>query len=404
MKIKLLLLCLLYAGFVSCGGNRSQENRSEQDIADHGEEVHDLSHEGHDHASEDHDHSHEGLIELSPEAMAAAGITTAPATTRPFSKAIPAIGEIVPMQGDRVTVTAKSEGFVLFGAKRMLPGTPVGLDEKVMALSSEGITRDNYREAVMQAEIAYNQAQSLYQRNQKLYDERLIPITDLQESEAAFRTAELRYENLRAGMEEDGLRVASPVAGTITEMLVSEGQFVAIGEPLFTVSKNREVLLRAEVSPEYRADLSQVVSANFRTSASEPFRSVVDLGGRLISVGQSVESGSRLIPIYFSLPYSADYPAGVYAEIYILSGSRESLVLPKEAIVEDFGHYFVYLFDQHGYRRQDVSLGGSDGLFTEIRSGIRPGDRVVVTGATRLKLVERLGELGAEAAHAGHSH
>lgn len=421
MKINILLVCLLYAGFVSCGQNNS--NNDTHDHSDHDHSAHDHnhdSHEGHDHENCDHDHSsntlsslfqtssghsHDNLIELSVEAANAAGITTAKAEIKPFSNIIPAIGEILPMQGDVVTVTARNEGFVVFDAKRILSGTPVGNAEKVMVISTQGVTQDSYTETVLQAEIAYNNAKQAFERNQELYKDQLVTLADLQNSEAAYKTAELRHNNLRAGFEKDGLRVSSPTSGYITDVLVNEGDYVTLGQPLFTVSKNRNVILRAEVSPQYMAQLPKVVSANFRTSASGPFYSVSELGGKVTSYGRSIESTSLLVPVYFSLPYNADYPAGSYAEIKLLTNEAGShIILPTTAIIEDFGHFFVYVADEHGYERRDIQIGGNDGIQIEILSGIDEGENVVVTGATRLKLVERLGSLGAEAAHAGHSH
>ena len=428
MKIKIIFIALLYMGLMSCGQSNSNQNHGHDHAGhDHSHEGHNLDHteEDHDHADCNHGHSHEShehaslesaaasthdhdeLIELCPETAKAAGITTTRAESKSFQKIIPAIGEILPMQGDVVTVTAKNEGFVVFDAKRVLSGTPVGNGEKVMVITSKGITQDNYSETVLQAEITYNNAKQAYERNQELHKDQLVTLTNLQNSEAAFKAAELRYNNLRAGFEKDGLRVISPTGGFVTDMLVGEGDYVSIGQPLFTVSKNRNVMLRAEVSPQYMGDLPKVVSAHFRTSASGPFHSTAELGGKITSYGRSVESGSLLVPVYFSIPYSADYPAGSYAEIRLLaenSHGHDHVVLPKEAIVEDFGHYFVYVSDEHGYERRDVRIGGSDGIHTEILSGITEGEEIVVTGATRLKLIERLGSLGAEAAHAGHSH
>ena len=413
MKIKIVFFAVLYAGFVSCGQNN---NNHTHDHSDHDHSAHDHNHEshdGHDHSSNSlsalfstsSGHSHDNLIELSDEAAKAAGITTGKAETKPFSTVIPAIGEILPMQGDVITVTARNEGFVVFDAKRILSGTPVGQAEKVMVISTQGITQDSYTETVLQAEISYNNNKQAFERNQELYKDQLVTLTELQNSEAALKTAELRYNNLRAGFEKDGLRVSSPTSGYITDVLVNEGDYVSLGQPLFTVSKNRHVILRAEVSPQYMYQLPKVVSANFRTSASGPFYSVSELGGKVTSYGRSIESTSLLVPVYFSLPYSADYPAGSYAEIKLLTHQEHNhIILPATAIVEDFGHFFVYVADEHGYERRDVQIGGNDGIQVAILSGIEEGENVVVTGATRLKLVERLGSLGAEAAHAGHSH
>jgi len=445
MKTRILFICLIYAGFVSCG---QQNNHSQPETPHvHANCSHDYSHEGHshdghdhghdhsadqkqhshdhddhtncDHSHADHDHNHghshspagspshdhDDLIEICPETAKAAGITTAQVTRKPFAQVIPAIGEILPMQGDIVTVTAKNEGFVLLDSKRVFSGTAVRSGEKVMVITTQGITQDNYTETLLQAEIAYNNTRQAYERNRELYRDKLVTLTELQNSEAEFKAAELRYNNLRTGFEKDGLRVTAPTSGYVTEMLVNEGDFVSLGKPLFTVSRNRDVVLRAEVSPQYMSLLPKVVSANFRTSASGAFYSVTDLGGKITSYGRSVESSSLLVPVYFSIPYSPEYPAGSYAEIKLLTADGNNyIVIPKEAIIEDFGHYFVYVADEHGYERRDIRIGGSNGIDTQVISGLTEGEEIVVTGANRVKLVERLGALGAEAAHAGHSH
>lgn len=413
MKIKIILLCLLYSGLVSCGQNRAND--------DHDHSGHDHSHtedhvhnhdSDHEHTADEHGaateeagHSHDELIELCPDRAREIGITTGKAETALFSAVIPATGEILPMQGDLVTVTAKNEGFVVFSTKNIVSGATVGSGERILVITGSGITQNNYDETVLQAKITLDKAREQYERISGLFQDRLSTQTELRNSEAEFRAAELRYNNLIRGFENGGLRVTSPISGFVTDYYVKEGDFVQLGQPLFTISKNRNVMLKAEVSPEYLTRLPYVESANFRTSASGPFHSIKELGGRVASYGRSVDPQSLLVPVYFSLPYRTEFAAGSYAEIrLVLTEGDSRIVVPNEAIVEDFGFYFVYTADEHGYERRDVRIGGTDGIRTEILSGIREDEEIVMTGAARLKLIERLGSLGAEAAHAGHSH
>ncbi|MDR2937004.1 MAG: HlyD family efflux transporter periplasmic adaptor subunit, partial [Rikenellaceae bacterium] len=227
----------------------------------------------------------------------------------------------------------------------------------------------------------------------------------LQQSETDCRSAELRLNNLKKDFQGGALRVTSPQAGYVTEVFVNQGDFVTIGQPLFTVSKNRNVVLRAEVSPQYAAKLSQVVSANFRTSAGADFISVRELGGNVISYGRQIDPQSHLIPFYFSVPYRTDFVAGSFAEVkLVMRDGALQIVVPKEALVEDFGLFFVYTKDDHGFEKREVVPSGSDGRRVAISRGIAEGEEIVAQGAPRLKLIERLGSLGAEAAHSGHSH
>lgn len=76
------------------------------------------------------------------------------------------------------------------------------------------------------------------------------------------------------------------------------------------------------------------------------------------------------------------------------------LAVSSEAITESQGIYFVYV--QHSadtYRKVEVTLGASDGMRTEILSGLHPGDKVVTRGATLVRLAAN-----ATAVPEGHSH
>lgn len=374
---------------------------------------HNHAHEGHDHADEtkndqainisrDHDHD---IIELCPEAAKEAGITTAKAEKQPFFRTIPSTGVILPMNGEIISVTAKNPGFIMLDLKKILSGMRITSGEKIMVITGRGITDSNYEEQVLQADITYGNARQAYERNKALRGEKLVTDGDFLESEAAFRSAELRRNNLRKGFEQGGIRVSSPITGFVTEVMVNEGDYVETGQTLFTVAKNNNVTLRADVSPAYATLIPKISSANFRTAASADFVSVKDSGGKLISSGSSIDPETMMVPVYLSVPYNSAYMPGAFAQVnLILDEGGETIVLPKSAVIEDFGHYFVYVAEERGYEKRDIGIGGSDGINISVTSGIKEGEEVVINGATRLKLVERLGSMGEEAAHAGHSH
>ena len=63
------------------------------------------------------------------------------------------------------------------------------------------------------------------------------------------------------------------------------------------------------------------------------------------------------------------------------------IALPRTAITEQQGLYFVYIqIDEEGYRRQEVTLGADDGVNVQILSGVKAGDPVVTQGAYQIRL------------------
>lgn len=58
---------------------------------------------------------------------------------------------------------------------------------------------------------------------------------------------------------------------------------------------------------------------------------------------------------------------------------EKALVVPYEAVVEKDGKRVVYVVENDTAREKKVETGLDIGLYTEIRSGLKEGDRVVVS-------------------------
>ena len=78
------------------------------------------------------------------------------------------------------------------------------------------------------------------------------------------------------------------------------------------------------------------------------------------------------------------------------------LSVPNEAIVEEMGSYFLFVkVHNEEYAQRLVTLGSTDGLRTEISSGLHAGEVVVAKGASMVRLTQNSAALDP---HAGHVH
>ena len=87
-------------------------------------------------------------------------------------------------------------------------------------------------------------------------------------------------------------------------------------------------------------------------------------------------------------------------EAWLLASPREGVItLPKSAIVEDGGLYYVYE-EVHPsvFRKHEVTVGATDGSRVEITSGLHGGERIAMSGALRIKMA------GMGSAIPAHSH
>jgi multidrug efflux pump subunit AcrA (membrane-fusion protein) len=95
--------------------------------------------------------------------------------------------------------------------------------------------------------------------------------------------------------------------------------------------------------------------------------------------------------------------SGSFVTLYITTRSdRQALLISNQGIVEEMGNYFVYVqLTPEYFEKREVTIGQTDGIRTEILSGLNGTERVVTRGATLVKITQSSGHLDAES---GHQH
>ena len=389
---------------------------SEEIHEGHSHDGHVHDHEGHEHgahenhAGHDHSgHSHEGDIHsegegspdeiiLSAESAAAAGVKAETIMPGKFRSVLEVSGRIMPAPGNESTVVANVPGVVSFAAP-LVEGSRVNEGSPMFTISSSNLQDGD---PVKRARIAYETAQKEYERAAKLVEDNIVSRQEYEAAKGRYETARLTYEALAADGSGNGTAVKSPASGYVESCLVKEGDYVSVGTPLATVLSGNSMYLKADVSERYLSRLPGVKSANFRLSYSDKVFSTAGLDGRLLGYGRSTDETNAYIPVTFAINASDDILAGAYAQIWLLSEERDGVIsLPVEAITEEQGHNFVYIqLDPTCYKKQEVTLGATDGNRYEILSGLNGGETVVTHGAIHVKLASASNAIPAHS----HSH
>ena len=87
---------------------------------------------------------------------------------------------------------------------------------------------------------------------------------------------------------------------------MKEGDYVTIGQPLVSITQNRRLFLRAEVSEKYYPSLRTIGSANFKTPYDNKVYELKELNGRLLSFGKSAGENSFYVPVTFEFDNKGD--------------------------------------------------------------------------------------------------
>ena len=328
---------------------------------------------------------------------------TEEAVLEPFGQVIRATSRVQPSQEEVFTVSALTDGVVSIGAKALVEGREVHKGETLCIVKGSGTADENLATKYARAEADYNFARNEYERKKALASDRIVSESELRQAEAAFEIAKAVFENLKGNFDASGQSAKSPIEGFVTSVTVSNGQFVRAGDPIATVSRSRSLLVVAEIQPRYSACLKDICGATFKDMDSRRIWTLDELGGKVVSYGKSVSSDSPLIPVTFSVPNKGGFIPGSFLQTRIITRSETpAITLPTTSLIEEQGNYFVYRqLTPEYFEKTPVTIGASDGLRTEIRSGLSAGERVVSKGAMFVKLAQASGALDP---HAGHNH
>jgi len=321
---------------------------------------------------------------------------------RDFANVIKTGGQLLSAPGDEMIVTAKASGVVVFSGKNAIVGSAVNSGSRLFTISGGDITQGNLDAAVQESKANFLKAKTDFERSKDLNADKIISDREFQQVKLQYDNARLSYNTIAKNYTSKGLNILSPMTGFIKSIMVTEGQFVQSGTPLATISKNKKLLLQANVSQNDFNKMSAITSANFKSAETGKIFNTSELNGKMISYGRSALANSPFIPITFEIDNTTQLISGSGVEVYLKSTViPDALVVPVSALVEEQGNFYVYVqTGGESFQKREVKLGGSDGLNVQILSGIDQNERVVTKGAYQIKLATASGSLPAH----GHEH
>ncbi|HTQ81250.1 MAG TPA: efflux RND transporter periplasmic adaptor subunit, partial [Thermoanaerobaculia bacterium] len=234
-------------------------------------------------------------------------------------------------------------------------------------------------------------------RSEQLFEHGAAPRKDLDAALADRERAAVESERAKRRLQLLGGRLGqvdqryilkSPVAGVVVDRAVNPGLEVRTDSqtPLFTISDPRHLWVYLDLAEKDIAHVRPGMVFTLTTSAypGRTFSGTVDV------VGSSLDPATRTVRARGSV---ANPGLLLKAEMYVdidLSdpGSRPGVAVPSAAVVSAGDRRYVFVEERKGrFRRQPVTPGPERSGRTEILSGLRPGERVVVEGGLLLQSV-----------------
>jgi membrane fusion protein (multidrug efflux system) len=303
------------------------------------------------------------------------------------------VGELAPWR--QVTVAAETTGAV-----RKLY-VDVGDDVKSGArLARLDASRSGYNLKAVhaqreQARLGLAKAKRDLARAKRLVKRGALSVAAL---ESAAANERIFRERLKAAEAQQGLtsrqlrdsRVRAPFAGRVAVKHVELGAFVAAGRPVITLVE----VSRLKVKVGFPLSSLEVAKRGTTCRITLPELKNRVLAAKIERVGTMADPRSRRLPVELAIDNAKKrLKPGLTAIVRCPVGAkRTALVIPQEAVVEQFQIPYVFVVEKTQAIKRRVVLAKSDAgdprsratqapsAELEVRSGLRAGEKLVVVG------------------------
>ncbi|WP_375582679.1 efflux RND transporter periplasmic adaptor subunit [Cyclobacterium xiamenense] len=183
------------------------------------------------------------------------------------------------------------------------------------------------------------------------------------------------------------LPVRSPISGYVTEVVVSQGAYLTPSQLAVSIVNTDHIHLEMNVFEKDLAKISVGQPMRFRVQDDSDW----EYEAAVYLINRTVDPENRTAGMHGHLldeTMAQKLRPGMYVEAEVYTSSEERWALPKDAVVDIEGRYYVLLLQQKtdtGYRfvKQEVKTGLSNTGYLEILSGsgLDESNEILFSGA-----------------------
>ena len=300
-----------------------------------------------------------------------------------------------------VEIRPKASGFITRVCVK--EGQAVGVGQLLFVIDNE-----TYQAAVRQAQASVNTATAqcntaklTYENNQKLFEQNVIGQYELESAKNAYASAQAQLSLAKATLASAKEQlsfcfVKSPAAGVIASLPYKVGAMVSASSvpALTTVSNISSMEVYFSMTEKDMLELSKTAGGTQAAINAIPPVKLQLADGTVYGHEGKVTKASGVIDASTgSVQLIAHFPnperllkSGGSGSIVISKNDNSAIIIPQSCVSEVQDKKFVYVLGKDNkVKYTEITVDPqTDGLNFIVRSGLKPGDKYVTNGITKL--------------------
>ncbi len=236
--------------------------------------------------------------------------------------------------------------------------------------------------ASQQANLAY--AKQQYERTSSLYKAGVVSKQEIDQAKAALDAAQAQVQALQASVQQEMVqlhyyKVSAPTSGVVGDIPVRVGDRVTTSTELTTVDKPGDLEAYIYVPIERSSDLKMNLPVE-----------LVDAQGNLLGktridfISPQVDNSTQTVLAKAPVPSNDKFRNSQFIRARIIWGTQDHPLVPVVAVSRIGGQFFAFVAESQGGKtvahQKALQVGQTVGNDYEVLSGIKPGDKVIVSG------------------------
>jgi macrolide-specific efflux system membrane fusion protein len=242
--------------------------------------------------------------------------------------------------------------------------------------------------AMAKAQADLDLARSTFERTKSMRQKELISAQDAEQAETSVKTAEAMLKQSEANLEYAKVQVSytkiySPISGVIASVSTQEGETISasLSAPTFvTIIDLRRLEVEAYVD---ETDIGKIRIGEEASFTVDTY-SDIDFKGKVTAIYPKAiiqdNVVNYIVTVQITDPQGKTLRPEMTTNVTIYLETRKNvLVVPTSAITRERGERYVTVIEGEKKIQSKVKAGWKDNGFTEIISGLKEGEEILVT-------------------------